>query len=288
MIRKVSKMLIPRRGYPKIVRLLQRIAFRLTNLMVGILPDPEKLKLREKMSLTGLLDYPRATIVMSVENSIQQSRLTACRKEPETIEWIERMVSQGDVFYDIGANVGAYTFVAYAATHGNLLVYAFEPSFSTYNALCRNVFLNDCQEKVIPFNIALSNKTALLTLHFSDISPGAALHSLTASDFHMNSGSPFVQQVLSYRLDDFISEFDLKEPNHIKIDVDGSELHVLQGACETLSCSGVKSIMVEIDRQQDSTNETERILLQKGFELVSRHPRVWNPQIANCVFVRRG
>ena len=50
---------------------------------------------------------------MNIEDSLTFHRTnSACRKEPDTVRWIEEYLSEGDVFYDIGANVGAYSLVA--------------------------------------------------------------------------------------------------------------------------------------------------------------------------------
>ncbi len=56
---------------------------------------------------------------------------TLLSKEPDTIEWLKGM-KDGDVFWDIGANVGVYTLFA-AANH--VKVYAFEPESRNYSLL---------------------------------------------------------------------------------------------------------------------------------------------------------
>ena len=53
------------------------------------------------------------------------------------------------------------------------------------------------------------------------------------------------QPVMTYRLDEVIQAFDLPRPNHLKIDVDGAELGVLQGAPATLRDPGLRSVMIE-------------------------------------------
>ena len=60
-------------------------------------------------------------------------------REPETIDWIDGF-EVPCTFWDIGANVGAYTL--YAALRPGISTLAFEPSPASYAALCRNIEVN--------------------------------------------------------------------------------------------------------------------------------------------------
>ena len=75
-------------------------------------------------------------------------------KEPETIEWIDTF-EEGDVLWDIGANVGVYSL--YAAIIKKADVLSFEPSASNYFILNKNIEINDLSEKVRAFCIAFSD-----------------------------------------------------------------------------------------------------------------------------------
>ena len=118
-----------------------------------------KIALKEKINVVGRLDYQKAEILMDLSSYKQIRRLRASKKEPETVEWIEENIKPGEIFYDIGANVGAYSFVAWAHTGKKCKVYSFEPSFSTFAALSQNVFLNSASEEIIALQISLSYKT---------------------------------------------------------------------------------------------------------------------------------
>ena len=62
-------------------------------------------------------------------------------KEPGTVNWIETGVRDGDVFYDIGANIGIYSLLA-AARIGAGKVYSFEPDVSSFAGLLQVITLN--------------------------------------------------------------------------------------------------------------------------------------------------
>ena len=66
------------------------------------------------------------------------------KKEPETIEWIEKF-SPETVFWDIGANVGIYSI--YAGLNPNLNIYAFEPASNNFNLINQNIKINKMDEK---------------------------------------------------------------------------------------------------------------------------------------------
>jgi len=70
---------------------------------------------------------------------------TTLTKEPDSIAWIDAM-EPGSVFWDIGANVGVLTL--YAATRGDLDVWAFEPAAVKYYNLVANCELNRLEKRV--------------------------------------------------------------------------------------------------------------------------------------------
>ena len=248
------------------------------------LPRRQAAQILERVQLQGTLDYPSANILMETESTYQVSRLRSCVKEPETVQWIERELKKKDVFYDIGANVGAYSLVANAVASG-CRVYAYEPSFATFAALCRNIRLNSCADRVIPLPLALSDHTGLVPFNYYSIAVGAALH--TSGDAIDYKGEPFDPEfaipTMTYRLVDLIAEFKLLEPTHIKIDVDGNELLVLRGAGKSLE--SVRSILVEIQEGSSRARELEEYLASFGLVRRAAYP-VSTPGFANIEFHR--
>lgn len=187
-------------------------------------------------------------------------------KEPETIEWINSF-KDNDVFYDIGANVGVFSL--YAALHRNCDVYAFEPESKNYACLHKNLYLNKLGKKVKAFNIALHNDNCVDYLYLHGMESGAALHSVgDPIDWKGEEySSKYEQSVLAFTLDDFINTFKLPMPNHIKIDVDGNELKILQGSNNVLKSHDLKSISIELT-EEDS--ELRGYIEEYGFKFISK------------------
>lgn len=94
----------------------------------------------------------------------------------------------------------------------------------------------------------------------------------------------FNQHVLSYRIDDLIDQFGLPAPHHLKIDVDGLEAKVLEGARQTLKAGRIRSIIVEVN-ENISGHEFTEALAGFGFCLKSKHQR-WTAGPFNYVFAK--
>lgn len=252
------------------------------------LDDAELLALKNSINITRKMDYARHDILLCIDSLTEyDTRLRSCEKEPDTVQWIEEFMRPGDVFYDVGANVGVYSLVAAKYFKGAVKIFAFEPAFLNFTQLCRNVYLNNCQQAIFPLSVALSNETGIGEFNYHDLVTGGSLHTLGAALDH--KGQPFtpvfVQKMLSYRLDDLIDEFKIERPTHIKIDVDGIEKAVLEGGPNTLADSRFRSVIVELEAGQSQREITE-LLASRNFRLHSEHTR-WTPGMLNCIFVRQ-
>jgi FkbM family methyltransferase len=213
------------------------------------------------------LDYEHADIFLRVTNKTEMFRVKACAKEPFTVDWIHNRVGKGDVMFDIGANVGAYSMVAAKKRGGGARVYAFEPSYANVATLSANIALNDLGGQITPIPVALSATTGMNVLNLRDLDSGSARHGLgdqMPEDGHV----AFRQPVMTFRLDDLIEHFDVPAPNHIKMDVDGGELDVIAGASRTLSCATLRSMLVEV--AVDESSQVTQAIEHHGLRLVSR------------------
>jgi FkbM family methyltransferase len=231
--------------------------------------------LMEKLPPVWELDYASHPIKLLVSSSEIGLRLISVEKEPFTVEWIERSIKPGDVFYDIGANVGAYSLIAAKATRNAARVFAFEPAASSFHDLTRNVLLNDCAESVVPLPFALWSDTGPLSFASTPPVAGAAQHHISR---HVDSNDEHAVTILGIRLDDLVERIGLPVPTHAKIDTDGYELDVLQGAERTLARPEWRSIIVELDRGETNRNrEIKKLLANVGFDTGRRHERLPTP-----------
>lgn len=253
-----------------------------------IFPEPFRLDIKSRLQMIKAMDYEGRKIYLSVDSKVEYyTRLRSARKEPGTVKWIETFFKEGDVVYDIGANVGAYSLVA-AKLFKNINVYAFEPSFVTFPKLCKNIVINHVQETVFPLQIALSDKTSVDIFSYASLATGDSSNVL--GDIAVDpKGGPrcpiFRQKVLSYRIDDLISSFHLPSPNHLKIDVDGAELKVLRGGEAALRHPNFRSLVLELS--EGGEKEIMCYLSQLGLTMRSKYV-LEEPGMYNCVMVRGG
>lgn len=245
----------------------------------------------EGLGVVRPLDYSGDPIHLHVDSLIElTTRLRSCAKEPETVGWIETYVKPGDVVFDIGANVGVYSFVIDRHSRGRAKVYAFEPGVATFLQLTRNIALNRCDGRVIPFPVGFGAKTGVATFNYSSLAPGAARHAVGEPiDSVGRAFEPALRQhILLYSLDDFIDTFRIEPPAHIKVDVDGPELDILRGASAALANPTLRTVMIELEPTSPSSGEATRLLESAGFELASVRSHGAATETSNYLFVRNG
>ena len=143
--------------------------------------------------------------------------------EAETAAVMERLVEPGMVVLDIGANIGSHTFRLARLVGQNGLVIAFEPMLAAYNQLCRNAQLNSFKNLMLE-KIALGNENGTLRAAFR------SSWSLFDKDLDHEP-----EELSIMRIDDYIKNKGIGRVDFIKLDVDGYEYKVLQGASNTLS-----------------------------------------------------
>ena len=207
------------------------------------LEDFEKIRPITKAKEAGI------ELIYSTPNRVCKWRVkTLFEKEPDTINWLRRLKPE-DVLLDVGANVGMYS--VFAALAQKSKVIAFEPESQNFAQLCKNIELNSLHKKIIPFCAGLSDETGLSSLHLSKFvwNGGNSCHSLKEEvGFDLKPRhSDFVQGVVSYTIDKAVQEGVIPIPQFIKIDVDGFEHKVIEGAMHTLKRAEVRSLCIEVN-----------------------------------------
>ena len=173
---------------------------------------------------------------------------TLLTKEPETIAWIDSFECDG-IFWDIGANIGAYTL--YAALKLKKCI-AFEPSAFNYFLLNKNIHLNCLDTKIDTFNIAFSNITGLNNLYMSNVESSGAENSFGVKEDAYGNKMDVVyrQSCIGFTIDAFMRQYDLPVPNYIKIDVDGIEALILKKGGGTFRNNELKSVLIEVNEDK--------------------------------------
>jgi FkbM family methyltransferase len=191
-------------------------------------------------------------IKMIVDTEFEEHRFASFfDKEPETIDWIKTFKSN-EIFFDIGANIGVFSLFA-ASLLKEIKVYSFEPVYHNFDKLCRNVLVNEYNNFVTPYCLAIGDENKADIINIVSNVSGSANHFMIEDS---EKNVEFKQGVFTSSLDKLV-DCGLPVPNHIKIDVDGYEERIIQGAEETIINNKVKSVLIEIT---DTNNSKERIV----------------------------
>lgn len=231
------------------------------------------------LNRTSTVTHNGMSLTFAAPNSMNHFRVeTFSTKEPETLEWIDRM-EQGALVWDIGANVGLYS--CYAAKARGCTVFAFEPSVFNLELLARNIFLNDLTTKVVIVPLPLSDQLATSTLNMSMTEWGGAMS--TFGESYTHDGNPLVKvfefRTLGLSMDDAVTRLNMAQPDYIKMDVDGIEHLILKGGLTVLS--KVKGVLIEINEEFTKQSvDSFKYLSEAGLELVEkRHSEMFTNTI---------
>jgi len=190
------------------------------------------------------------------ENMMEFTRaMSLFTKEVGTCEWLKSEVKPGQVFYDIGANIGIYTILAARLAGETGKVFSFEPHSANFTRLLENIAVNNLQDVVTPCNVALNNEDGFFPFNYLS-SEAASSNSqlLSARSVHEVDFKPRVSELKrAASIDGLVDSGLIDPPDHVKIDVDGNELLILNGMKKVLEGKDrPKSIQVEInDRYKD-------------------------------------
>lgn len=181
----------------------------------------------------------------------------------------------GDVFVDVGANIGLFTIVAAKIVGTDGRVYAFEPSALPRSRLEENIILNRLGNVTVE-PLALSDESG--ELDFSTPMDGHdAWGSLATPTAGKNIQTARIQTI---DWDSYAIRLDSAKPVMMKIDVEGWENHVLYGATRTLSSSDAPLLQVEFtDEAAQSAGSSCALLYQHLTDLgyvVCRYDRQSN------------
>lgn len=164
--------------------------------------------------------------------------------EPETTNFLVENVKKGDVFVDVGAHIGYYTLLASKLVGEGGKAIAIEPHPGNFSLLKKNVKHNRVKNVEL-LNAAASNESGEQELHICLERSGN--HSLLPSSERVER-----IQVKVVKIDDLVRQVDW-----LKIDVQGAEHMVLQGAQKILS-QKIRGVIIE--------NEVEKPAFEQVFE----------------------
>lgn len=194
------------------------------------------------------------------------TELTTREANREEFEAFSKLISPGDLVFDIGANVGRHSvfFSHLVGTTGQVM--AFEPVPATFQFLQETLVINHCHN-VHTFCVGMLDYAGRNHMHCFPIA--------------FNSWNSFGEPIMQYKsqvlrpaesitvecdiLDYFCQEHDIEKIDFVKIDVEGFEKQVLRGAHNMLSARNIRFLSFEVSQ---ATLEGSRVESKEIFQLL--------------------
>lgn len=203
-----------------ILRRLRRPLLRLLpESTVGRIPAVGRVQVRASHSTVVLLESDGTD---SLASSLYWNGLQAF--EPETVDLYMRLLRQASIVLDVGAYTGLYTLLA-AVECRDRTVHAFEAVPQTFEALMRNIEANSL-DNVNPVWGAVANLDGETQLHIPH-STTLPFSASTKPGFRKARESVAVPAL---KIDTYVEANGVPSVDLIKIDTEGTEHEVLQGA----------------------------------------------------------
>jgi FkbM family methyltransferase len=213
------------------------------------------------------ISIPNTKVKISYRNFGPTTRWRAkasLTKERNTIKWIDSFEKKSS-FLDVGAHMGIFTL--YAAKVKECYVVAVEPSSITSCLLNLNICDNNLSNQVKVFSAAAGNNVAVDEYHMTsmtiDAGSGNPFKAINARG--ENYQSVFSQGIVEISLDQIFEKYGPFD--HIKIDIDGNENKCLDGAELTLKSKQLKSILIELNENEEEYSDIIEIIKSYNFVL---------------------
>ena len=209
----------------------------------------------KQLVVKTIVDHSGKEIKFVIANDVCEWRVdTLYTKEPLTINWI-RSFTPEDIFWDIGANIGIYTM--FASVVMGTPTYAFEPHHLNYAILNENLSINKVDSISRAYCIGIGNRFKI-----GELSQGVTGIGTSAHTIGRRYTTSFFQGCVVMSIDRLVG-LGLKPPTKLKIDIDGLEPLVIDGAKEILP--NVHSVLIELNINRVDHNKVFDVMQSLGF-----------------------
>jgi len=175
---------------------------------------------------------------LNPKNYIDRIVLRGGEHDPEIIDAFTREARPGDVFWDVGANIGLMGLLL-SERILDLRVVAFEPSPLAFSQLFENNLANGSRMQLLPFALSDSEKMMPLSVKVNRNSSQSTF--LPQDRYNYDTSIP----AFCRTGDSIVEQGIVPPPNLLKIDTEGFEYSVLRGMRKTLLRPELRAIIFE-------------------------------------------
>ena len=214
--------------------------------------------------------------------------------EPTELNIFSKLIRPGMIVVDAGANIGLYSLLASKLVGDSGQVFSFEPSVETYLRLSKNIQINK-SKNINAINCGLGDSNDQELVLRQDLGYEDAERYMVPSDAILNKDLENVndlaksEKVSIVRLDSYLETQGISKIDFMKIDTEGFEYYVLNGAKEILSNSDQLVILfkcTELGTKRANINQRKvfDILHNSGFGIYywDDSSNSWNNDVEGC------
>lgn len=163
--------------------------------------------------------------------------------EPQCIKVFKSLISEGDVVFDIGGNIGLYSIVGSPRVGESGYIYTFEPALFHCETIKYNIELNRFKNVAV-IQSALSDFVGHINL---SLPKGSNKGGYTIADLDTEEAASLESKIKVTTLDEFIREekINLAKLSLIKMDIEGAETLALKGMSKVLDLK--PSLLMEVN-----------------------------------------
>ena len=204
--------------------------------------------------------------------------------EYEDMIFLLHALQPTETFVDVGSNVGAFTILASKVVKSKSI--AFEPLPETVDRLIDQIQINRIQSTVDIRNMGVGDKQG--SLFFTNNNDTINKVSLTG----------ITENTTKVKVSTLDNELDKNDHYFLKIDVEGFEYNVIEGAQELLSTNNISAIIIELNGAGEefghNNEDIHKKLTNFGFISVSYEPQMrtltrldsYNKTRGNTIYVK--
>ncbi|MCP4359516.1 MAG: FkbM family methyltransferase [Chloroflexi bacterium] len=182
----------------------------------------------------------KSLIKGSTEDLIQRYLYFFGMWEPNLTRFVRQRLTAGDVFVDVGANIGYFSLLASGLVGKQGRILAFEASPTIYELFLDNIVLNQCSN-IVPHNIAAGDTIGTTPVFFS------GEHNIGMTNTVQGLVGQFETEVALLPLDTMISDTMWKKVRIVKIDVEGAEFSVVKGLRKLLEKKSNPNVEIVVE-----------------------------------------
>jgi FkbM family methyltransferase len=219
-----------------------------------------------------------AQFFVSPECGLRYLRADIEQVDPHLLGLARELVRPGAVVWDVGANLGLFSFASSGLAGASGQIFAVEPDTYLIGLLRRSARLkNDHAAPVTVIPCAVTESFSLATFNIAE--RARASNFLAGHGASQAGGVRETQRVLTVNLDWLATQIPL--PSVIKIDAEGADLRVLRGAEGLLR---EKKPALIFEAYEEIATEATEFLGSLGYTMYNaEHPRASRVPLARAV-----